>query len=232
MNENHTFNSTSRALIIGASGGIGSALPEAINVAYGITDIVKISRSDDGLDITNEDSIKNLFESLDGEFELIFVTTGALEINGIVPEKTILQMTPENLRAHFEINTLGPALLIKHLHKLLPKERRSILVILTARVGSIGDNNLGGWISYRTSKAAVHQIIRTSALEIKNKFKESICIALHPGTVKTNLTQKYVGNHPSVSPDQAAKNILNVINSLSQEDTGNFFDWAGKKVEW
>ncbi|MDC3303623.1 SDR family oxidoreductase [Amylibacter sp.] len=232
MNENHTFNSTSRALIIGASGGIGSALPEAINVAYGITDIVKISRSDDGLDITNEDSIKNLFESLDGEFELIFVTTGALEINGIGPEKTILQMTPENLRAHFEINTLGPALLIKHLHKLLPKERRSILVILTARVGSIGDNNLGGWISYRTSKAAVHQIIRTSALEIKNKFKKSICIALHPGTVKTNLTQKYVGNHPSVSPDQAAKNILNVINSLSQEDTGNFFDWAGKKVEW
>ena len=232
MNKNHTFDSTSRALIIGASGGIGSALPEAINVAYGITDIVKISRSDDGLDITNEDSIKNLIESLDGEFELIFVTTGALEINGIGPEKTILQMTPENLRAHFEINTLGPALLIKHLHKLLPKERRSILVILTARVGSIGDNNLGGWISYRTSKAAVHQIIRTSALEIKNKFKESICIALHPGTVKTNLTQKYVGNHPSVSPDQAAKNILNVINSLSQEDTGNFFDWAGKKVEW
>ena len=141
-------------------------------------------------------------------------------------------MTPEALKAQFETNTLGPALLIKHLHKLLPKERRSILVILTARVGSIGDNNLGGWISYRTSKAAVHQIIRTSALEIKNKFKESICIALHPGTVKTNLTQKYVGNHPSVSPDQAAKNILNVINSLSQEDTGNFFDWAGKKVEW
>ncbi len=104
--------------------------------------------------------------------------------------------------------------------------------MLTARVGSIGDNNLGGWISYRTSKAAVHQIIRTSALEIKNKYKESICIALHPGTVKTSLTQKYVGKHPSVSPDQSAKNILNVINSLSQEDTGNFFDWAGNKVEW
>jgi len=179
-----------------------------------------------------KDSIKNIFKNLDGEFELIFVTTGALEINGVGPEKTILQMTPENLRAHFEINTLGPALLIKHLHKLLPKNRRGILIVLTARVGSIGDNNLGGWISYRTSKAAVHQIIRTSALEIKNKYKESICIALHPGTVKTSLTQKYVGKHPSVSPNQSAKNILNVINSLSQKDTGNFFDWAGNKVEW
>jgi len=114
----------------------------------------------------------------------------------------------------------------------LPKNRRGILTVLTARVGSIGDNYLGGWISYRTSKAAVNQIIRTSALEIRNKFKQSISIAMHPGTVKTKLTQKYVGKHPSVEPKQAAINILNVINELNASDNGKFFDWAGNEVEW
>lgn len=232
MMKNSILNTSCRALIIGASGGIGSALPDALNHLYGIIDIVKISRSVDGLDITDEDNIKNLLSRLDGEFDLIFIATGALEINGIGPEKTILQMTPQNLRAHFEINTLGPALLIKHLHKFLPKNRTSILATLTARVGSIGDNNLGGWISYRTSKAAAHQIIKTSALEIKNKFKKSICVAIHPGTVNTDLTKKYVGNHPNVQPNEAAVNILNVINSLNHDDTGRFFDWAGKQVEW
>lgn len=232
MHKTLNFDSNCRALIIGASGGIGSSLPAAIDRLYGTNDIVEISRSTDGLDITNEESIKNVLNRLDGEFDLIFVTTGALEINGIGPEKTILQMTPENLRAHFEVNTLGPALLIKHLHKFLPKNRRGILTVLTARVGSIGDNYLGGWISYRTSKAAVNQIIRTSALEIRNKFKQSICIAMHPGTVKTKLTQKYVGKHPSVEPKQAAINILNVINELNLSDNGKFFDWAGNQVEW
>ena len=232
MINNQKFSANSRVLIIGASGGIGSALAKALSSTYKINDIVTFSRSTDNLDITNENSIRSMTSTLHGEFDLIFIATGALEIDGVGPEKTILSMTPEALKAQFETNTLGPALLIKHLHTLLPRSRPSVLAVLTARVGSISDNNLGGWISYRTSKAALHQIIRTSALEIANKRKQSICVALHPGTVQTELTKKYVGTHPSVSPDEAAQNLLNVVNSLSYEDNGQFFDWSGKQVKW
>ena len=232
MINNQKFSANSRVLIIGASGGIGSALAKALSSTYKINDIVTFSRSTDNLDITNENSIRSMASTLHGEFDLIFIATGALEIDGVGPEKTILSMTPEALKAQFETNTLGPALLIKHLHTFLPRSRPSVLAVLTARVGSISDNNLGGWISYRTSKAALHQIIRTSALEIANKRKQSICVALHPGTVQTELTKKYVGTHPSVSPDEAAQNLLNVVNSLSYEDNGQFFDWSGKQVKW
>ena len=232
MINNQKFSANSRVLIIGASGGIGSALAKALSSTYKINDIVTFSRSTDNLDITNENSIRSMTSTLHGEFDLIFIATGALEIDGVGPEKTILSMTPEALKAQFETNTLGPALLIKHLHTFLPRSRPSVLAVLTARVGSISDNNLGGWISYRTAKAALHQIIRTSALEIANKRKQSICVALHPGTVQTELTKKYVGTHPSVSPDEAAQNLLNVVNSLSFEDNGQFFDWSGKQVKW
>ena len=232
MINNQKFSANSRVLIIGASGGIGSALAKALSSTYKINDIVTFSRSTDNLDITNENSIRSMASTLHGEFDLIFIATGALEIDGVGPEKTILSMTPEALKAQFETNTLGPALLIKHLHTLLPRSRPSVLAVLTARVGSISDNDLGGWISYRTAKAALHQIIRTSALEIANKRKQSICVALHPGTVQTELTKKYVGTHPSVSPDEAAQNLLNVVNSLSYEDNGQFFDWSGKQVKW
>ena len=222
----------SRVLIIGASGGIGSALTMALGNICGMQNVVTRSRSWDGLDITDEDSILNMVSTLDGPFDLILIATGALELNGIGPEKTILAMTPNSLRTQFEVNTLGPALLIKHLHAFLPRDKRGVLAVLTARVGSISDNKLGGWISYRTAKAAVHQIIRTSALEIVRKRDQSICVALHPGTVQTDLTQKYTANHPTVSPQAAAQNILGVIDELMPENTGQFFDWKGDKVDW
>lgn len=232
MTKNSDFGPNSRALIVGASGGIGSAMTMALGNICGMGNVITRSRSADDLDITDEGSIRAMIATLDGEFDLIFIATGALELDGMGPEKTILAMTPESLRAQFETNALGPALLIKHLHAFLPKNRRSVLAVLTARVGSIGDNNLGGWISYRTAKAAAHQIIRTSALEIARKRDQAICIALHPGTVQTELTQKYTNNHPSVPATQAAQNLLSVINNLTPEQTGQFFDWAGKPVEW
>lgn len=221
-----------RCLIIGATGGIGFAVAQALRDHCGHQNVVTRSRSADGLDITNEESIQNMVASLDGEFDMIFIATGALELNGQRPEKTIQKMTGESLRAQFDVNAVGPALLIKHLHRFLPRDGRGVLAVLTARVGSIGDNNLGGWISYRTAKAAVHQIIRTSALEITRKRAQSICVALHPGTVETNLTQKYATNHATVTTDIAAQNLLSVIDDLSPSDSGQFFDWAGKSVVW
>jgi NAD(P)-dependent dehydrogenase (short-subunit alcohol dehydrogenase family) len=103
---------------------------------------------------------------------------------------------------------------------------------LSARVGSIGDNRLGGWYSYRAAKAALNQIIHTTSIELSRSHPQSICVALHPGTVKTDLTEKYVGSHPAVTPDKAAQQLLSVLETLSPTQTGLFFDWAGKKVAW
>ena len=107
-----------------------------------------------------------------------------------------------------------------------------MFVTLSARVGSIGDNGLGGWISYRASKAALNQIVRTAAIEIARRRPEAVVAALHPGTVRTDLTAKYAGNHPTVSPDEAATNLLAVIDGLTPEDTGGFFAWDGKRIPW
>ena len=107
-----------------------------------------------------------------------------------------------------------------------------MIAALSARVGSIGDNNLGGWISYRSAKAALNQIVRTAAIEFTRTHPHSICVALHPGTVRTSLTEKYVGTHPAVPPATAGQNILGVLGGLTPNDTGQFFDWRGDRVDW
>ena len=219
-----------KALIIGASGGIGSALAQLCNErGYAVS---TLSRRDDGLDITNEDSIKAAAETTAGGLDLIVIATGVLEVDGLRPEKTIQSMTAEKLITQFQINALGPALLLKHFTPKLTKTRRSVAMTLSARVGSIGDNHLGGWISYRTAKAALNQIIHTTAIELGRKNPNAICIAYHPGTVGTDLTKKYLKNRTFVSPRDAAQDLLNVADNLSPRDTGEFLDWAGKKSVW
>ena len=105
-------------------------------------------------------------------------------------------------------------------------------MVLSARVGSIGDNRLGGWISYRSAKAAVNQIVHTAAIELARSHPQSICVALHPGTVATPFTEKYLGRHPAVAPVAAAQNLLQVVDDLQPADSGGFFDWAGDPVPW
>ena len=122
--------------------------------------------------------------------------------------------------------------MLKHVPKLLHKDRATIVAPLSARVGSIGDNHLGGWYSYRASKAALNQIVHSTAIELSRTRPKSICIALHPGTVRTALTHKYVGKHPAVLPNEAANNLIKVMDGLCPEDTGLFFDWAGKRIDW
>ncbi len=227
-----TLDTGTRALIVGASGGIGRAVTLALGDVCGMGGVVTASRSADGLDITDEASVRGLVSRLDGPFDLILITTGALELDGQGPEKSVMAMTPEALRAQFDTNALGPALLIKHLHGLLPTDRRGVIAALSARVASIGDNRLGGWISYRAAKAALNQIVHTSAIEIARRRPEAVCVALHPGTVRTPLTQKYVGSHPAVEPAEAAQNLLRVLDGLTPADSGGFFDWRGDRVVW
>ncbi len=219
-----------RALIIGSSGGIGHAL------AAGLTargwQVTGLSRSADGLDVTQEASIAQHLAALDGPFQRIIIATGALEIDGHQPEKAFKQLTADGMAAQFALNTIGPALVIKHCMAFLPKDSPAVIAALSARVGSIGDNRAGGWHSYRASKAALNQIIRGAAIELGRTHRQAVCVALHPGTVATRFTEKYLGRHPSVSPEEAAANLLGVMDELTPDQTGQCYDWAGKPVPW
>jgi len=218
------------ALIIGSSGGIGSALTDTLTTR-GVA-VTGLSRSRDGLDVTDEASVEQALGALEGPFDLIFVATGALEIDGAEPEKSLRHITAEAMIDQFKLNTVGPSLLLKHAMRLLPRKGRSVFAALSARVGSIGDNNLGGWYSYRTSKAALNQMLHGAAIELGRTHKDLICVALHPGTVETSFTEKYVANHPTVPAPEAAQNLLCVLDGLTPEQTGKFFDWQGKEVPW
>lgn len=217
-----------RTLVIGASGGIGAALAEALAG----TDLAVLSRSRDGLDLTDEASVAAAARRLDAPFDLIFDATGGLEIDGIGPEKSLDEIDPAAMAAQFALNTIGPALLLKHFAPKLATDRRAVFATLSARVGSIGDNRLGGWYGYRASKAALNQIVRTAAVEIARRRPQAVVLALHPGTVTTALTAKYLGRHPAVTPADAAANLLAVIAAREPADSGGFFAWDGQPILW
>lgn len=218
------------ALIIGASGGIGQALSHSLD-GQGVA-VCGLSRSADGFDLTDPDGVDRALRALEGPFDLILVASGALEIAGTAPEKSLRAVSASAMMDQFALNAVGPALVLRHAARLLPRDRRAVFAVLSARVGSIDDNRLGGWISYRAAKAAVNQIVRTAAIELTRTHKHAICVALHPGTVKTEFTRKYLGRHPAVEPEDAAANLLGVIKDLSPADTGGFYDWEGKPVPW
>lgn len=216
-------------LIIGASGGIGSALAR-VHTARGDS-VTGLSRSRDGFDICDADSVADALHGR-GPFDRVIVATGALEINGSAPEKTIKGIAPQAMLDQFALNTVGPALVLSHAHRLLVRDRPSHFAVLSARVGSIGDNRLGGWISYRSAKAAVNQVIRTAAIELRRSHPQACVVALHPGTVATAFTEKYVGRHPSVAPHAAAMRLQTVLDGLGPDQSGLFFDHAGAAVAW
>lgn len=217
-------------LLIGASGGIGQALHAALEAKGRV--VTALSRSRHGLDLTRESSIEEHLGKLDQRFDAVLLVTGGLEIDGVPPEKSLKALSAQNMVNHFTLNAMGPGLVLRHAGRLLPRKSPCVFAALSARVGSIGDNRLGGWISYRAAKAALNQIVHTAAIELARTHPQSVCVALHPGTVETALTQKYAGGYDTVTPDVAAENLLGVLDGLGPEDTGGFFDWAGKQVPW
>jgi len=219
-----------QALVIGASGGIGSAL--CAELAAQGWQVTGLSRSVHGLDVTDEASISHHLGALEGPFQRIIIATGALEIAGHAPEKALKHLTAEGMALQFALNTIGPALVMKHAVALLPRDAPCVMAALSARVGSIGDNRAGGWHSYRAAKAALNQIIRGAAIELGRSHKQAVCVALHPGTVATSFTEKYLGRHPAVPPGEAAANLVHVLDGLGPKESGQFFDWAGKPVAW
>ena len=219
-----------RALVIGASGGIGSAIVTELRKRG--WEVNGLSRSEHGLDVTDEASVEAALGALQGPFQLVFVATGALVINGHEPEKAVREITAEGLLNQIRVNALGPAMVLKHALPLLPKDEPSVFAALSARVGSIGDNRIGGWHSYRTAKAALNQLIHGAAIEMKRTHKQAVAVCLHPGTVETPFTAKYAGRHKTVPALEAAANLVNVIEALTPAQSGGFFDYAGKEIPW
>ncbi|MBT8447507.1 MAG: SDR family oxidoreductase [Gammaproteobacteria bacterium] len=224
-----------QALVVGASGGIGSALVEALEHDGRCKAVATLDRRQEGFDITDEASVASHAAALGeqhGAFDLIIIATGVLTIDGVGPEKTLRRLDPAVMARAFAVNAIGPALAIKHLSPLLASGERSLMACLSARVGSIGDNHLGGWISYRASKAALHQIVRTTAIEIGRRRPGAVCVALHPGTVRTRLSDPYAGKRDRLEASGAAAQLLSVLDNLGPEDNGGFFAWDGSPIEW
>ena len=219
-----------RALVFGASGGIGQAFSRFLESKLGSENVVKISRSFDGFEISDEEKIFKLSESIEGSFNLIINATGVLQTTEEGPEKTINVVKQKLMIDMMTINAIGPALLLKNFSKKLDKTKFSVFVNLSARVGSITDNRLGGWISYRSSKAALNQIIKTSSIEINRRNKNAICVGLHPGTVKTKFTEKFQNTTETISPEESVEMMMKVVENLSVDDNGYCFAYDGKVI--
>ena len=219
-----------RALVFGASGGIGQAFSRFLEDKLGSENVVKVSRSFDGFDISDEEKILKFSESIEGSFNLIINAIGVLQTTEEGPEKTINVLKQKSMIDMMTINAIGPALLLKNFSKKLDKTKFSVFVNLSARVGSITDNRLGGWISYRSSKAALNQIIKTSSIEINRRNKNAICVGLHPGTVKTRFTEKFQNTTETISPDESVEMMMKVVENLSVDDNGYCFAYDGKVI--
>jgi NAD(P)-dependent dehydrogenase (short-subunit alcohol dehydrogenase family) len=219
-----------RSLVIGGTGGIGGALVALIGLREAVVALGR--RSDPPIDLTDETSIAEAARLLAGRapFSRIIDATGALTIDGMGPEKRLADIDPARLARAFAINAIGPALLLKHFSPLLPRAGRCVFATLSARVGSIGDNGLGGWYGYRASKAALNQLVRTAAIEIARRRPEALVLAIHPGTVRTGLSAPFTAPGRGFAPEESAAKLLQVLDTA--DETGVFLDYAGQTIPW
>ena len=234
--QNDSITMNTLAVVIGATGGIGRALTHALNQSARYDTVIGLSRcSTPPLELTSEASIKACaaFVAEQGVPRLIIDATGVLQAESLKPEKSWRELDAAQMAQAFAINAIGPALLMKHFLPLLPREGRTVFATLSARVGSIGDNRLGGWYSYRASKAALNQLVRTAAIELNRRSPNAVCVALHPGTVDTGLSASFAKTGLEVQTSAlAAERLLQVIAKLKAEDSGGFLDYSCATVPW
>ena len=227
------------AVVIGSSGGLGAALLAQLKRDSDYAQVLGLSRhSEVSVDYLHEasmasaaQSVASLCASSNLELRLLVVATGFLHGAAGQPERSWANLDSAYLDYVFKINTLGPALVMKHFFPLLPKHGRSVAGFISAKVGSIGDNALGGWYGYRASKAALNQLVKTASIELTRRNKNSVCVALHPGTVATALSEPFAKTGLSVRPaDVAAGELLAVLSRLQPMDTGYLIDYLGQKL--
>jgi len=232
------------AVVFGVSGGIGRALAEGL-VARGEGSVIGLSRSAPAAlagarlhrcDITQEEDVARAAAVVAeaGEPDLVIVATGILsDGEGLQPEKSYRHQSLAAFEQVFRINTFGPALVAKHFIPIMPRKARGVFAALSARVGSISDNRIGGWHAYRASKAALNMLVRNYAIEQARRNDAFIAVGLHPGTVDTGLSKPFQGNVPDAqlfTPDHSAGRLLEVLDGLTAGDSGKVFDYAGKEV--
>ena len=232
------MNKENIALVIGGTGSIGSAIINELK-NQNFTNIISLSRSSNPpLDLLDESSIEkaaDFIKNQPGSLCLLFDATGILhnEDQNQMPEKTYKNIDLTFMKKNFEINVMGPALIMKHFLPLLDTDQKSIFATLSAKVGSISDNRYGGWYSYRASKAALNQMIKTASIELKMKNKNAVCVAIHPGTVTSKLSKPFQKDNLKIqSNKESAKNIVQVMTNLKINDSGLFFDWSGDIISW
>lgn len=236
------------SIVLGASGGIGSALIDSLLTESANTEVIGTYRTTPLsflapqrqilLDIEDEESIAAAAQKLRESHQKVHFlinTIGLLHTEEFGPEKKLQDLDPENLARIFRVNAIGPALVFKHFHPFFRHDEPSVFATLSARVGSIGDNFIGGWYGYRASKAALNQFMRTASIEMARKAPQCTMVTIHPGTVDTALSepfQKNVPDHKLFSPEYSAQKILEVLNHLDASQTGKFFAWDGQEIPW
>lgn len=221
------------AVIFGASGGIGAALADATE-AQGYAPVLRLSRTHGDFDLTDEASIAACAARVAqiGAPRLILIATGLLSTPDTGPERAIRHIDRDWMLHNFAINAVGPALILKHMTPLLPKQGRAVVAALSARVGSISDNRLGGWHSYRASKAALNMLVKGAALELARTRPDALCVTLHPGTVATGLSAPFrtAAAQGVLPPAQAADHLLRVLDGLDPTHSGRCFGWDGVEI--
>jgi len=232
MPENETL-----AVVVGANGGIGAALAAELSREPRRHRVVALSRrSAPSLDLLDEASLveaARFVAGLDAPVRLVVDATGFLHDDRFAPERRLQDLDPEHMLHAFRVNAIGPALLMKHFLPLLPRDGRSVFATISAKVGSIGDNRLGGWYSYRASKAALNQLVRTAAIELRRRCPEAACVALHPGTVDTRLSAPFGKAGLELrTPAEAARLLVAVLDTLQPAQSGGFFDYRGQALPW
>ncbi len=227
------------ALVIGSGGGLGAALLAQLEGDANYAKAIGLSRSTEvSINYFDESSIAKAAQSLASlcaasnlELRMLIVATGFLHGEQGQPERSFTHLDGNYLEQVFKINTLGPALVMKHFLPLLPKTGRCVAGFISAKVGSIGDNALGGWYGYRASKAALNQLVKTASIELTRRNKDSICVSLHPGTVATALSKPFAKTGLNVRPaSEAAGDLLAVLAGLNPPDTGCLVDYLGQKI--
>ena len=230
------MNKENLAVIIGGTGAIGNAI--AIEIGkLGFKEILKIgTKTNPSIDFNDESTIIKTAEFIKKKntpISILFDSTGILHHENYMPGKPLKSIDIDFAKKNFLINSIGPALLIKHFAALLDSENKSVFATLSAKVGSISDNGYGGWYSYRASKAALNQLIKTASIEMKVKNKKAVFLALHPGTVKSNLSQPFQkANLKIQEPEESAKHLVKILDSVDQSQTGKFFNWDGSELPW
>ncbi|WP_395821418.1 SDR family NAD(P)-dependent oxidoreductase [Devosia sp.] len=224
------------AVVFGAGGGIGGALVDALQASGRFSVVLGFGRTTaQPVDILDDTSLEAAAASAAaaGEIRLVLDATGFLHDDLQEPEKSWRQLDADKLARSYAINAIAPALMMKTLLPRLPRTGKAVFGTLSARVGSIGDNFVGGWYAYRASKAALNQLVRTASIELARRAPEAICVAMHPGTVATTLSAPFgSGGHQLFTPAEAAAYLLTVVDGLTAAQSGGFFDWQGEVVPY